>query len=70
MVRIWNGSSLFVILFWSSVGLGIFVYGKKQQSILSLLGGISIMASTYFISSGLVLSLLSLVIIGVIYFAS
>ncbi|MFW6281930.1 MAG: amino acid transport protein [bacterium] len=68
MVKILNGSSLFIMVFWSSIGLGIFIYGKKKQSILSLLGGIAIMVLTYFISSGLVLSFLSLLIIGVIYF--
>ena len=46
-------------LFWGmafgSVGVGYFVYGKKQQRLLPLLCGIGLMVFPYFVSSTLVL---------------
>ncbi len=61
-------SFLFASLVWGSVGLGYFIYGKKQQSIGAMIGGILMMAIAYFISSALAMSLVSLLIIGSVYF--
>ena len=41
-----SGSSLFASLIWGSVGLGIFIYGKKQQSMVPLFGGLLVMGVT------------------------
>jgi len=37
-------------LLFSSIGLGYFMYGKKQQSIVPLLCGLGLMVCPYFIS--------------------
>jgi hypothetical protein len=50
-------SSLFTSLFWSSIGVGFFVYGKKQRSGLPLAGGLLMIGISYFIESPIYLSL-------------
>jgi len=48
-------------------GLGYFIYGKKQQSVSPIVGGILMMTVSYFIASALLMSLLSLGIAGGVY---
>lgn len=38
-------------LLFSSAGLGFFVYGKRQRSIVPLLCGLALMIYPYFVSS-------------------
>jgi hypothetical protein len=61
-------SSLFASLLWGSVGVGYFVYGKKQQSMSPMIGGIVMVIVSYFISSALLMSLVCLGIVGAVYF--
>lgn len=63
-----NANYLFASLIWGSVGLGYFIYGKKQSSWSPMIGGLAMMAISYFISSALVMSLVSLAIIVAVYF--
>ncbi len=42
-------------LLFSSVGLGFFLYGKKQRAIVPLVCGLALMIFPYFVSSTLVL---------------
>jgi hypothetical protein len=61
-------SSLFASLFWSSIGMGYFIYGKKQRVSSALVGGILMMAASYFAaSSALAMSLLCLGIMAGAY---
>jgi hypothetical protein len=53
-----SANFLFASLVWGSVGMGYFVYGKKQQSFSAMLGGILMMGMSYVISSALLMSLL------------
>jgi hypothetical protein len=62
-----NASFLFASLLWGSVGLGYFIYGKKQQAFSAMGGGILMMAGSYFISSALLMSLVSLGIVAAVY---
>ena len=41
-------SFLFASLIWGSIGVGYFVYGKKQQSFVPMIGGIVMVAVSYF----------------------
>jgi len=50
------------------VGLGYFIYGKKQQSMSPMVGGILMMIASYFIGSALLMSLVCLGIAGAVYF--
>jgi hypothetical protein len=52
-----NPSALFASLIWGSVGLGFVIYGKRQKAMASLVGGILLMALSYFIGSALVMTL-------------
>jgi hypothetical protein len=61
-----GASYLFASLIWGSVGLGYFIYGKKQRSWVPMLGGALVMAASYFVGSALLLSLISIgLIVGI-----
>lgn len=49
---------LFASLIWSSVGIGCFIYGKKQGSPGPLVGGILMIGASYLVDSAPVMSLL------------
>ena len=63
-----NANFLFASLVWGSVGMGYFIYGKKQTSWPAMIGGIVMMAASYFVGSALLMSLVSLALIGAVYF--
>jgi hypothetical protein len=63
-----NGNFLFASLLWGSVGLGYFIYGKKQGSWAPLVGGVSMIAVSYFAGSVLVMSILCAALMGGVYF--
>ena len=63
-----NTHFLFASLIWGSIGVGYFVYGKKQSSLVPLIGGLLMIGVSYFIGSALIMSLISLGIIGGVYF--
>ncbi len=59
---------LFASLIWGSIGLGYFIYGKKQQSMSAIGGGILMMVASYFIGSALVMSLACSGIVAGVYY--
>ena len=59
---------LFASLLWGSVGLGYFIYGKKQQSLSAMVGGILMMVASYFAGSALLMSLICLGLAAAVYF--
>ncbi len=63
-----NASSLFASLVWGSVGLGYFIYGKRQESVSAIGGDILMMLIAYFTGSALVMSLISVGIALGVYF--
>jgi len=61
-------SFLFASLFWGSVGVGFFIYGKKQGEMIPLIAGLAMVAISYVVSSWLLMSLLcGALIFGVYY---
>lgn len=62
-----NTNFLFASLIWGSVGLGYFIYGKKQGSWEPMIGGVLMMAASYFVGSALLMSLVSLGLMAVVY---
>ena len=62
-----NTHFLFASLVWGSVGVGYFVYGKKQSSWLPMTGGVLMIAVSYFIGSALVMSLICVGLMAAIY---
>jgi hypothetical protein len=64
MANWFNSSTLFASLLWGSIGSGIFIYGWKQKSAIPLAGGMLLVGVSYFIDSGLYMSLASVIIIA------
>ena len=60
-------SFLFANLFWGTVGVGYFVYGKKQQSMMPLIGGVLMVVVSYLVSSVWLMSLLCIAIGVAVY---
>jgi hypothetical protein len=63
-----NANFLFASLIWGSVGMGYFIFGKKQASWVAMIGGVLMMAASYFVGSALLMSLLCLGIMAGVYF--
>ena len=58
---------LWGVLF-SSIGLGFFIYGRKQRVIVPLLCGLALMIYPYFIPNAIVLVVIGIVLTAVPYF--
>jgi hypothetical protein len=46
-----NTSTLIWGVLFGSIGLGFFVYGKKQKAVIPLFSGIGLMVFPYFVSN-------------------
>ena len=64
-----SASSLFASLFVSTVGFAFFIYGKKQQRLPHLIGGIALMIFPYFVSRALPVVGIAAGIIGAVWLA-
>jgi len=53
---------------FGSIGLGFFVYGKRQKALIPLLSGIGLMVFPYFVSNSYIMVLLGVVLIALPYF--
>ena len=62
-----SANFLFASLIWGSVGVGYFIYGKKQSSWLPMIGGFLMIAVSYLVASALLMSLISIGIILALY---
>ncbi|MBI3417003.1 MAG: hypothetical protein HY043_17060 [Verrucomicrobia bacterium] len=62
-----DASYLFASLIWGSVGIGFWIYAKKQSSFIAFLGGILIIAVSYLVSSALLMSVICLGILALMY---
>ncbi len=45
-----NASTLWWGMLFGSIGLGFFIYGKKQQAVVPLVCGVALMVFPYFVS--------------------
>ncbi|WP_324778456.1 hypothetical protein [Thiobacillus sedimenti] len=57
-------SSLLWGLLFGSIGLGFFLYGKRQQAFVPLLSGLALMVFPYFVSSTLALVLIGAALVA------
>jgi len=53
---------------FGSIGLGYFIYGKKQQVAMPMICGLGLMVYPYFVSNTLLLVLLGLTLCALPYF--
>ena len=61
-----NLNSLIASLVWGSIGLGFAIYGKRQKALAPLLGGVLLMALSYFITSALAMTLAGILLVAAI----
>ena len=61
-------AALFWGLIFGSIGLGFFIYGKRQQAPIPLVCGIALMIFPYFISSTLLLVIIGAALMAIPYF--
>ena len=60
--------ALIASFLWGTIGFGFAIYGKKQESYVPLIGGIALMAGSYFLaSSAWIMSIFSVAVIAAIY---
>jgi len=59
---------LFLGLLFGSIGMGFFVYGKKQGKIIPIICGLSLMVYPYFISNSVVVILIGALLTVIPYF--
>lgn len=63
-----NTSLLLWSLLFSSVGLGFFLYGKKQQAVVPLFSGLALMIYPYFVSSTILMVAIGVALTVLPYF--
>jgi len=63
-------TSLLWGLLFSMVGLGFFMYGKKQKAAVPLLCGLALMIYPYFVSNTYVLVAVGVALMAIPYFIS
>ena len=61
-------AALFWGLLFSSIGLGYFIYGKRQHAPVPLVCGIALMVFPYFVSSNWAMVLVGAALMAVPYF--
>ena len=61
-------SSLLWGLLFGSIGLGFFIYGRRQKTVVPLVCGVVLMVFPYFVSSTILLVILGLALIAIPYF--
>ena len=55
-------------MLFGSVGLGFFVYGKRQKAVVPLVCGLALMAFPYFVANTIALVAVGVVLIAIPYF--
>lgn len=63
-----NALPLYLSVFFSSIGLGYFIYGKRQEMTVPLICGLLLILFTYFIESTTMISMIGLILSIVPYF--
>ena len=65
-----DATTLFLSVLFGAVGIGYFIYGKKQQSLSAMVGGILMVIVSYFIGSAVLMSLVCLGVVVAVYLVS
>jgi hypothetical protein len=55
-------------LVFGSIGLGFFIYGKKQRAVVPLICGIALMVFPYFVSNAILLVGIGALLAAIPYF--
>lgn len=65
-----TANALLASLLLGSVGMGFFMYGKRQRRAPHLAVGIALMAYPYFVSNVALMVVIGVALIGLLYLAS
>jgi hypothetical protein len=65
-----DSTFLFASLIWGSIGFGYFIYGRRQQSVAPLIGGVLMIGASYLARSVLEMSLACLGLMTAVYLNS
>lgn len=63
-----NPATLLWGMLFGAIGVGYFIYGKKQSMFVPMICGIALMVYPWFVSSALLTLLVGLVLMAVPYF--
>jgi hypothetical protein len=63
-----SASSLLLGLLFGCIGLGFFIYGRKQRAVVPLLCGLVLMVVPYFIPNNWALFFIGAVLVAIPYF--
>lgn len=63
-----DSQSLIWGVIFGSIGLGYFVYGKKQKSVVPLVAGLVLMVFPYFVSDTVLLVIIGVLLSAIPYF--
>jgi hypothetical protein len=63
-----NPAPLLWGLLFGSIGLGYFVYGKKQRRGIPLLSGVALMAFPYFVTNSFLMVFIGIVLMALPFF--
>jgi predicted membrane protein len=55
-------------LLFGSVGIGFFIYGKRQRRVVPLVCGLALMIFPYFVSGTILVVVVGIVLIAIPYF--
>ena len=56
-------------LLWGTIGMGFFIYGKRQGVAPALIGGLGLIAASYFVPSAIALAAIGIItIVGTVGF--
>jgi hypothetical protein len=64
-----DGNQLLASLLVSSIGLGLFMYGKKQSRLPQMVVGVMLMVFPYFVSSAWLVLLIGAALLGLFWLA-
>ena len=60
--------SFIVYVLFGAVGLGYFVYGRRQKMFVPLLCGLGLMGYPYFVNNAALLVVIGCILLGIPYF--
>jgi hypothetical protein len=60
-----SAASIFWGFLFGAVGLGFFIYGKKQRAVVPLVCGVALMVCPYFVSDATLLVVIGLALIAI-----
>jgi hypothetical protein len=63
-----NSNTLFASLLWGSIGMGLFIFGKRRREWVPMAGGVALIAVSYLVANWLWMSVASLALIGGVWF--